>query len=283
MSALLQQSSEWKEIRKNKVGASDAPVIMGVSPWKTQYQLWCEKLSLSGETTKTHSMQRGLEKEKEARQEFEKQTGIIVFPDVVFSDRYDFMMASLDGIDIERKNIVEIKVPGKEDHEMAMDGIIPSKYMPQLQHQMIVTNLDHAFYFSWNEKSSKIIEIERDDSYSNQLISKETEFWRCVQNFEAPSLTENDFITRDDDLWIHAAAKWKEAIKEKEIATEKEAHLRQTLICLGGKSNVKGAGIKLSKVVRKGSINYQEIPELSGVNLEQYRKEPIETWRLGEY
>jgi predicted phage-related endonuclease len=43
---MQQQTPEWLEFRKNKIGASDAPIIMETSPWKTPYQLWLEKLSL---------------------------------------------------------------------------------------------------------------------------------------------------------------------------------------------------------------------------------------------
>lgn len=282
MSALVQQSEEWLQMRKSKIGASDAPIVMGVSPWSTPYKLWCEKLSLVEPQGKTSYMKRGLDLEEEARREFEKQTGLIMFPDVVFSDQYDFMMASLDGIDIERKNIVEIKCPGKDDHEMAMDGIIPEKYLPQLHHQMLTTKLERVFYFSYDKKSSKVIEFHRNENYLKRLLSEEKEFWRCLQELEAPPLTDRDYTEREDELWLHTAGKWKETKNKLKALEEEESHLRQTLICLSGKSNTKGAGIKLLKIVSKGSINYQEIQELSGVNLEKYRKAPVERWRLGE-
>ena len=40
----IQGTSEWLENRKNHIGASDAPVVMGVSPWDTPYKLWENKL-----------------------------------------------------------------------------------------------------------------------------------------------------------------------------------------------------------------------------------------------
>ena len=100
MNVYIQQTPEWLELRRKKIGASDAPCIMGVSPWKTPYELWLEKLT-GKEQSQTWAMKEGIRKEEEARTEFEKQTGIIVFPKVLISDKYDWMMASLDGIDIE--------------------------------------------------------------------------------------------------------------------------------------------------------------------------------------
>lgn len=280
MSALVQQTEEWLEMRKNYIGASDAPVLMEVSPWSTPYKLWCEKLSLLPPKKKTEAMQRGLDLEEEARKEFEKQTGLIMFPTVVFSDEYDFMMASLDGIDIEGKNILEIKCPGKEDHECAMDGVIPEKYMPQLQHQMIVTKLDKVWYFSYSKNSHKLIEVERDTKYAKKLIEKEKSFWRCVKELEAPPLTERDFIERSDDMWVSIASEWKQVQSSIRKLEALEKSLRNDLILISGGHNVVGAGIRMSKVVRKGNVEYKDIPELKDVNLDMYRKEPVESWRI---
>ena len=42
----------------------------------------------------------------------------------------NWMIASLDGIDIDNKTLVEIKCPGEIDHSCAMDGQVPEKYPP---------------------------------------------------------------------------------------------------------------------------------------------------------
>ena len=281
MSALIQQSDEWFALRRNHIGASDAPIIMGVSPWKTSYQLWEEKLGFRKNNT-TAAMQRGLDMEDEARREFEKVTGLIVFPEVVFHPEKEWMMASLDGIDIEHRNIVEIKCPGKQDHESAMDGVIPSKYYPQLQHQLAVTGLDKGFYFSYDGNSSVVLTIVKDSKYMSTMISREQEFWRCLTELEAPDLTDKDYVDRQDDIWNQTASKWLTVQHRLEKLKNEEDELRKMLICMSGKSNSKGAGIKLSRIVRRGSIDYKVIPELENVDLEKYRKEAIETWRIGK-
>ena len=279
MSALIQQSNEWLELRKNKIGASDAPVIMHVSPWKTPYQLWEEKLGLK-ESFSSSAMKRGLEMEESARKAFEKETGLVVFPQVLFHKEHEWMMASVDGIDIEGKNIVEIKCPGKVDHEIALSGNIPEKYFPQLQHQMAICELDKAYYFSYSDNSSKVIVVNRDESYIKNMICKEVEFYDCVQNLTAPRMIERDFIQKEDDIWIETAAKWKQIKNQMTQLEKEEEDLRSSLICMSGKSNCKGGGIKLSKIVRKGSIDYKAIPELKEIDLEKYRKTPIEMYRL---
>ena len=37
---------EWLEARKDGLGASDAAALLGLSPWKTNVQLWEEKCGL---------------------------------------------------------------------------------------------------------------------------------------------------------------------------------------------------------------------------------------------
>ena len=280
MSMLLQQTDEWIKVRKSKIGASDAPVIMKVSPWKTPYQLWLEKISNQKETTKTNSMDRGLKLEDKARDEFEKITGIFVIPQVVFHKSHDWMMASLDGMDLEQKNIVEIKCPGKIDHELALSGKVPDKYYPQLQHQMEVCELDIAYYFSFDGEKGTVLNIKRDDSYIKRMVEKEKEFFECMQNFIAPETNERDYIKTDDDMSYYTASKLldlKKKIKELEM---QEKDLTADLLLMCQYKNTQGRNFKITKTIRKGSVEYTKIPELEWVDLEKYRKKPIDVWRI---
>ena len=152
-----QNTPEWEEMRKNKIGGSDAPVIMEVSPYKTPYELWEEKLDLRPSATPTYNMARGHILEDPARLEAEKMAGFLFFPQVKFHPTIPWMMASCDGIDPEEKHLVEIKSPGKEDHEIALSGQIPDKYFPQLQHQLEVCQLEMGYYFSFYEMKGVLV------------------------------------------------------------------------------------------------------------------------------
>lgn len=279
MSALTQNSIEWLEFRKTKVGASDAPIIMEISPWKTPYQLWEEKLGIR-ETFTTGAMQRGTNMEEEARQAFEQETGIAMFPMVKIHPENDWMIASLDGIDIEEKHIVEIKCPGKEDHFTAVNNMVPDKYYPQLQHQLAVTYLEKAYYFSYTRSGTALVVVERDDKFISKMIKKEKEFYDCMMEFVPPKLIDRDFIQRDDLEWQEISSLYLDVQNQLKFLEEQEKLMKDRLISLAGRSNARGSGIKLSKVVRKGAVDYQMVPELKGINLEKYRKPAIETWRI---
>ena len=41
-----------------------------------------------------------------------------------------------------------------------------------------------------------------------------------------------------------------------------------------------GSGVELIRTSRKGAVNYGAIPELEGVDLEQYRKDPVDVVKI---
>lgn len=276
---LQQNTDEWLEFRKSRIGGSDAPIISGVSPWKTPYDLWLEKLGLK----KTHyneNMQRGHDLEPTARFEFEIEYGYSVSPRVIVHPEYDWMIASLDGIDSTGKKIVEIKCPGREDHSQALSGIIPEKYFPQLQHQIEVAQVDQVNYFSWSPDCFVNLVVHRDDAFIKKLIEKEKEFYECLQQLTPPALGNRDYVQRNDGLWKEVSEHWKNVRRQLNELELKEKELRETLIHLSGDKNCVGSGVKVMKTARRGSIDYREIPELQNVDLELYRKPNITCWRL---
>ena len=125
---LEQDTPEWHAFREGKIGASLAPVIMGVSPWSTPYQLYQEMMGVTEKRQETSAMARGKLLEKEARERFIQQTGINVVPAVGVHDKFDWLFASFDGICTDNKVVLEIKCPGQQDHETALSGKVPEKY-----------------------------------------------------------------------------------------------------------------------------------------------------------
>ena len=282
MSALIQGSPEWVKMRQSMIGASDAAIILGVSKFATPFMLWEQKLGLK-EVEVTSAMQRGTAMEEEARKEFEHLHGIAVFPEVTFSKAYPWMMASLDGISLDLKTLVEIKCVNKRDHQTALEGSVPDHYYPQCQHQLAVTGLPYMYYFSYDAMNPATVTVVRDDIYIERMIEKEKEFYRCVMEFDPPPLCDRDYVDRsDDDEWKKTADMYLSAQKSRKILEDHEEVYRKELIRLSEGKNSIGAGVKATRFHRKGNVQYGKVPELQGVDLEPYRKPPIETWRIGE-
>ncbi len=278
---MQQGTPEWLEFRKSKIGASDAPVIMGVSPWSTPFQLWEQKLGLS-EVKINEAMKRGTEMESQAREEFEKITGIKMTPKVITHSEYDWMIASLDGISECSKYIVEIKCPGFKDHEIARNGLIPEKYYPQIQHQLACSNLNMAYYFSFYQNDSCIVEIVRDQKYIDGMIKKELDFFELLKSKIPPELTERDYYQREDDLWNQCALEYQSLLIQSEIIENRKKMVKQRIISLSNGQSSLGGGIRVRKITQKGRVDYDKIPELKLIDLDSYRSDPIEFWKITE-
>jgi len=271
---LEQNTEDWLLFRKDKIGSSDAPIIMQVSKWKTPFQLWEEKMSDELMTKSNSAMERGKALEEKARKCYEKQKQKSFLPYVGVRYDYPFLIASLDGLSLDRLNAVEIKCPGIVDHGSAMNGQVPLHYIPQLQHQMFVCHLPSIDYFSYVSDNDHVtISVGRDDSYIADMFQKELVFYKCMKDHTPPSLTDRDYEKRDDTEWANAVEEWKCAKFGLNISQEIADKARDRLIALSRNKSSKGLGIAVQKLVKQGQIDYSKIEALKDVDLNQYRKE----------
>lgn len=277
MSEIKQNTPQWLALRQNFIGASDAPTILGLNPYKTIHELWEEKLGLRSAPTTNAAMQRGKDLEPVALEEFCATLAMEFEPCIVFHPTIPFMMCSLDGRTLDQEYIVEIKCPGKADHQLALSGKVPPKYFPQLQHQLAVTGLKFAYYYSFDGEKGVIVKVNRDDDYIENLIEKEREFWECVETLTAPKCP---FQVNETDEWKSTAEKYLEVQFERLRLEKMEALYKEQLIAYAEDKETKGAGIKLVKEVRKGALEYDKIPQLEGIDLDQFRKPPTSYWKI---
>ncbi len=279
---LEQGSSEWHKFRKNHIGGSDAPALMEVSPWKTPLDLYNDKINCTEfSNSSNYAMRRGLELEPIALALFEAETGYFMSPRVLVHQAINFMSASLDGMELDGKAIVEIKCPGKSDHQCALSGEVPEKYIPQLQHQMEVASLNKIYYMSYvSDLDYKILEVYKDHDYTKTLLQKEAEFWQRVIERKPPEPSKKDIVEIKDPEWNLLAQRWKLLQSRKEETERQQAEIRDALIDLADNRSSHGFGLQISKVTTKGRVDYSLIPALKGLDLDPYRKSDTESWRI---
>ncbi|MGA2842736.1 MAG: YqaJ viral recombinase family protein [Steroidobacteraceae bacterium] len=171
------------------VGGSDARIIMGDDEGAL-LRLWQEKRGevepedLSGNLI----VQLGVVTEPLNRHWFERNTGQVLtgVQRRVQHPVVRWMAATLDGIVEATGAVFEAKfmLPWSFTEEGAAE-----KYMPQLQHNMWVTNAKLSVLSiitgggKWVE-----ISISADPLYQHLLLTAEKKFWRCVESGEPPRL-----------------------------------------------------------------------------------------------
>jgi len=277
MREMQQGTPEWLSLRTTKITSTDASIIMGVSHWKTKIQLYNDKIEQILPSFINDRMKRGLDLEPIARELFCIQNGIQVYPCIVMKD---WAMASLDGRSECGRFIVEIKCPGEKDHDLAIRGKVPEHYYPQVQHQLYVTNLPFAYYYSFDGTDGVTLKVDRDEEYIEKLVREEFKFYESIINKIPPEPSEGDYLERNDDLWNKCASEWKNVVEEMKSLEKQEEDLRKQLIFLSGESNTKGGGISLCQITRKGHVDYQKIPQIKNIDLDIYRKPSSSSWRI---
>lgn len=283
---MQQRTKEWHELRKKFIGASDAAALLGVSPWKCAYDVFLEK---SGSDTsvpvKNPWMQRGIDLESEALRLFEKEMGFLMSPKVLFSDRHKFMMASLDGLDIDGSHACEIKCPGEKDHEIALGNEIPEKYIPQLQHQIEVAGLEDIYYCSYRPEHLTpiyILNVPRDQAYIDKLVEVERKFYEEHMLTGIPPENDRHVVRIDSEVWKSLTDEYRRLDRQEKESQKRKDEIRDFLVQIAQEENAQGNGIILQKVDRKGIIDYKNIPVLKTMDLEEFRKPGSSYWQVKE-
>jgi len=175
--------------RRYFIGGSDARIIMG-EDGAALLRLWREKRGevepedLSGNLI----VQLGVTTEALNRHWFERNTGQILtgVQRRVQHPVVRWMAATLDGMVEATGAVFEAKfmLPWSFSEEGAAE-----KYMPQLQHNMWVTNAKLSV-LSIITRGGKWVEISisADPLYQHLLLTAEKKFWRCVESGEPPRL-----------------------------------------------------------------------------------------------
>ena len=181
----------WRQARQNSIGASDAAAVMGISPWKTEAQLWDEKANGKMLDFNNSDTVRGHRSESHILELYGIETGRKIFSGeriMLLSKRNWFMSCTLDGIDFTDENnpvIIEVKSV-KFSHGEWSDDKIPDYYFTQLLHQLAVTRWNEAILLvrftrneGWESASERLYHVKREDVQDqiDKLVRKESKFW----------------------------------------------------------------------------------------------------------
>jgi putative phage-type endonuclease len=276
-----QGSDAWLAWRKTVITATDCPAIMGTSPWSTEYKCWQKKLGLIEEQKSNDAMERGKRLEPKARADFNRRYSYFMEPCVVESTDSDFLGASLDGLSDCQKYVLEIKCGGSKLHDLATKGEIPDYYKDQIQHQLIVTNAEKAFYYSYDGEQGICIEVFPDPDFKARFMEKARKFWKCVAFNEPPALQDSDYKDMSaEPQWKGFATEYRKLCEQIKNLEEVKESYRKELIKLSGDQNCSGDGLKVMKTTVRGRVDYDAIPELKDVDIDKYRKKSSTIWKI---
>lgn len=282
--AATQGSPEWHDHRKNHCNASEAGAVMGVNPWnpRNPHELALVKCG-DMKIFQSKAMEYGHKHEEDARLAAEDEYKEIFVPHVVVREIDGVpYAASLDGLTIDGKTILEAKCPysGKESKTWrdAARGVVSDHYLWQIQHQLMVSGAESCVFIVWTDAETLSTVVYPDHEMQQQLKKAWKEFWAL---YSVGDLPENPNQARTDDVWENAVDAYLDAKQRLDRAAELEKALKQELIDLAGHESCEGAGIKLIRVERPGSMQYSKFVKDQGLEVpEDYRGKPSTSYQV---
>lgn len=189
---------EWQEYRKQQkgLGGSDVGVVLGVSPYKSQAQLFLEKKGVYEAECAGEAAEWGTRIEKVVAEKFQdehEEYEVVVYPYVLESTENDFMVANIDRLLVAKESgelgILEIKTTSEYKKDDWKDGKVPAHYMAQLQHYFATTGAEWGFFavLVGGNKYREVF-VKRDNEYIDDLIFQEEGFMMCLETDTAPML-----------------------------------------------------------------------------------------------
>lgn len=172
--------------RRGYIGGSDAPVVAGLSPWKTPYQLWLEKTGEEPEAdlSANERVYWGVVLEEIVAKEYAKRNGVKIrrVNKLLKHPEYDWMGAHIDRDILNSDRILEVKTTSRtEDWGEENTDAIPDHYFAQVQHYLAVTGAaacDVAVLMFG--QTYRQYTVERDEGFIAGLIEIEKDFWQHV-------------------------------------------------------------------------------------------------------
>jgi putative phage-type endonuclease len=272
-SASVQGSDEWKELRKQYRTASEAAVVLGISPFQKPKDLKMVKAGKK-EVFYSEAMRLGNELEPLAREKAEELLGEPFEPQVWIRGKY---LASLDGISFDGKIIIEIKV-SRSTFDGATIGIVPEHYVAQVRQQAYCCGAYAAFLVAMHPETRAIAITQVGwQGKDSDFIADLDAAWDEFDAMDAPEEIDMD----DDADWGALVDRYRDAKLARDTADEKMKEVKEKMVSLAG-GNAYGFGAKLYQVAGRKSVAYAKALKkyAPGVDLSEFETVGKPSWAI---
>lgn len=292
-----QGTPEWHSARKGRITGSIVGAILGLSPWQKPADI------LRAMVREYHGAEKefndnnpaiihGNMNEQRAMLAFMSKTGLSVEKCGFFAYG-DRMGASPDGLTSDG-GVLELKVPyGLRNGGDFKPLSEQPHYECQVQMEMLATGRKHAYFAQYRapkgdplaqdyvEEAIKVERVEADPTWIDRHLPAISAFYELylseLNNPEHLDPLRVQVDTPEAGILLTEL----DAIRARKKADEaREKELLSQLVKLAGEKNASIHGRPLTQVVRAGNVQYAKIPELKGVDLEQYRKKASSYWKF---
>lgn len=196
---------EWLKLRRQGIGGSDAAAILGMSPYKSAYSVWADKMGYLPEQPDNEAMRQGRDLEQyvaERFSEYMQDNGtpkrVVRLNSILRHPEHQWMQANIDRRIVGERAGLECKTSKDLTLRRYSNGEFPEEYYCQCMHYLAVTGWEKWYLAVLIYGTElKVFEIARDEDDIAALIAAESDFWhRYVEGGAQPPVDSMDATTR---------------------------------------------------------------------------------------
>jgi putative phage-type endonuclease len=196
---------EWLAWRREGIGASDVPAILGLSPWASPWSVWANKVGLLPDEESTAIQERGQMLELAIGPWFEKRTGLKIVgqQERCVHPEWPIARCTLDGLVYDggryEQPLQEIDLHGGVEMKASQRSWrgIPEHYQAQAQWQMYVRGLQRVWFAVITNFDLDIFELLRDEDDINYMVERVRDFHeRHILTGEPPATDDHEATER---------------------------------------------------------------------------------------
>ena len=295
---IQQGSPEWLAFRLGHFTASEAPAMMGDSPYTKRIELLYQKATGYRPVVTPYQQKKfdqGHAAEAKARPLVERREGQELFPVTGVRTVHGLpLLASFDGLNLDKTLVFEHKHwNNKLVAQIEGEGLEPVYYW-QLEHQLLVAEQAERALLVCSDGTAdnfRAVYYESQEDRRAALISGWQQFQADLEQYQrelASGKTQSpyqDAVNRNDATFRHAEQEYLLAMSQKKTAESELEKARETLINLTGGQKTKGEKLQLYPTHKEGSIKWKAafkamLPEASAKDLEPFRGGESITWTV---
>lgn len=279
--AICHESDElWKVERSNGLGGSDAPQILGISPFGGPAKVAASKLGFHVEDVESELLEWGHYVEEPLIRRFYDETGIEgKRSGILYRSTHParpWLQCTVDG-DVPGDPTTGIQCKNAVFSADLWDEGVPDYIEAQVQHEMAVTGWERVFVlvllrgyqFRWKE-------VRRDERAISDLLAAEAEFWRRLHAGEPiepkgapdqewaalkarfPTPVVGKEVRLEGETWRQAVALWRHHADHKLRHEKLAKECRNTIVAALGDATAgildDGSRVTLSVSERKEHV-----------------------------
>ena len=176
---------EWLRWRRSGITGTDVAAIFGMSPYKTAYQVYRDKLGLLPDLEDNNTLRLGRDMEGIVAKWFSEETGFKLENRYAIYQHahFDWMLANIDRWIVGENAIFEAKIAtyNNQAHQWGASGtdLVPPYYLFQVYMYMIVFGIRNAYLavIFTDTRDFRWYHFELDETLANQIIEETYNFW----------------------------------------------------------------------------------------------------------